>query len=417
MRMRLVAVLVSSLVLAAPKAFAQPDLTPAIYGVHLDTNATVDQGDVTEGCASQTSGLKLLRFGTKVENVGDQDLVIGNPGCPDCVQNPGASCQNPLFVCSPGLQVVHYRSAARFELLDPAGSDVIVGSKRGYCFNDDECTNGKSPKYTSCDDQGLSVDCIDDYEPFLSCQYLDVTPVPNVETRAFVLRVTIDTTYQLPDANRANNVAEVAIPGCGDGILQAGEACDAGPNGGASCCDASCRVLPAGATCRPAASPCDVPEACDGASGACPPDVRRPGMCEVDGACVSAGTPNPTEACTLCDPSVATDAWSPNVGADPAGIQCQVDRLAAAIQTAACTPKVSRRLEPPLRKLRHLIARQFAGSTHAARSPQALVRSAKRLSAALARAAKRSGCDVGAAGTALDVLMTQLRTLGAEKKH
>jgi hypothetical protein len=407
---------VSCLVLAVRTGFALPDLTPAIYGIDLQTNTTVDQGDVTEGCASRTSGLKLLRFGTKVENVGDQDLVIGNPGCPDCTQNPGASCQNPLFVCSNGLNVAHYRAAARFELLDPSGNDVIVGSKRGYCFNDDECTDGKSPKYTSCDDQGLSVDCIDVYEPFLSCQYLDVTSVPDVETRAFVLRVTVDTTYSLPDANRGNNVAQVAIPGCGDGIVQPGEDCDAGPNAGATCCDSHCHFLPAGTTCHPPAGVCDVAQTCDGASGACPAALQRPGTCAVDGACVNAGTPDPNDACMLCDPSVDPGAWSPDVAADAQGIQCQLNRLATAIQTAACSRKVSRTLVSPLKTLQRQVARHVAGSSHGG-SPQALVRTANRLKKVLARAGKRPGCDVESAGPALDVLMTQLRTLAAEKRH
>jgi hypothetical protein len=124
---------------------ASTDLTPEIYDPHFETNATVDPGDVGEGCAGAATGRTLLRFGTRVTNLGPDDLVIGNPDCPDCRAHPGATCGNPQFVCSSGLYKAQFRSAARFELLDPARAEVIVGSKRGYCFNDDTCNGGKTP--------------------------------------------------------------------------------------------------------------------------------------------------------------------------------------------------------------------------------------------------------------------------------
>src|SRR5207253_5200028 len=116
----------------------------------------------------------------------------------------------------------------------------------------------------------------DDYESFLYCQYLDVTDVQNVMTRAFRLRVTIDTADLLPDPDRANKVTELAIPGCGDGILQAGEDCDPGPGGTDACCDATCHFAPAGTTCRAAAGPCDVAEVCTGTDPTCPADAAVP---------------------------------------------------------------------------------------------------------------------------------------------
>jgi len=77
---------------------------------------------------------------------------------------------------------------------------------------------------------------------------------------------------------------------CGDGAVQQGEECDAATaNGRAeSCCTFDCRLLPAGGECRASAGVCDVAEACDGAGGACPMDVKRPSGTEcrpADGAC------------------------------------------------------------------------------------------------------------------------------------
>lgn len=99
-------------------------------------------------------------------------------------------------------------------------------------------------------------------------------------------------------------------PNCGDGKVDAGEQCDCGPNGCAGrdpCCDgATCR-LRVGATCsvadgccdeatcspvaqadnivcRPAGTPCDIEEVCDG-SARCPVDQYEPTgtSCSEDG--------------------------------------------------------------------------------------------------------------------------------------
>jgi Disintegrin/Reprolysin (M12B) family zinc metalloprotease len=88
--------------------------------------------------------------------------------------------------------------------------------------------------------------------------------------------------------------------GCGDGVVEASEACACGfancsPEGdpccngatctlvsGAacsarqSCCSAQCQIRPAGAACRSATGQCDVAEACSGVSGSCPVDSLQP---------------------------------------------------------------------------------------------------------------------------------------------
>jgi len=415
-------------------AAASSDLVPAIYDVHFESDASVSPGEVTEGCAVATSGLTLLRFGTKVTNLGPDTLQIGDPGCPDCTQNPGATCANPWFMCDPGLYTAHFTSAARFELLDPSGTDVVVGAKRGYCFNDDACTGGATPQYTQCNFQGLTTGCTDDYEPSLACQYLDVTGVPNVLTRAFTLRVTIDTADLLPDPNRANDVTEVAIPGCGDGILQTGEECDTGPANGTGCCDANCHLVSAGTTCRPASGPCDAPESCDGTSPTCPADAPvadgtacnagvpscvsatcRSGACVtslasatclIDATCVAAGASNPADACALCDPSRATDAWSPDVGTDATAIRCELGRVNDAIGATGCRPGAAHRLGGLLKAVERAVGPADGGTTP--RHAGAALRRARRLATVAKRLGRRAGCDVSAVETEVGVLMTEL---------
>src|SRR5262249_19567199 len=138
------AVAIVLLACVAP-ASARSDLTPEIYDVHFDgPGAYVDPDEVAEGCAKSTTGRTLLRFRTRVTNLGPDELPIGDPGRPDCPTPPGAPSQARRFICNAALGRPHFRSAARYELLDPTGARVLVGSKRGYCFNDDFCVDGRT---------------------------------------------------------------------------------------------------------------------------------------------------------------------------------------------------------------------------------------------------------------------------------
>ncbi|MBN8611849.1 MAG: hypothetical protein J0L92_14740 [Deltaproteobacteria bacterium] len=101
---------------------------------------------------------------------------------------------------------------------------------------------------------------------------------------------------------------------CGDSITNGTEACDQGAANGTSgsCCTASCTLVAATTTCRASAGSCDVAEACDGTSGACPADgflssatVCRAvgGDCDVAESCTgsSAACPIDTfQVSTLC---------------------------------------------------------------------------------------------------------------------
>jgi hypothetical protein len=55
--------------------------------------------------------------------------------------------------------------------------------------------------------------------------------------------------------------------GCGNGIVDSGEACDGGV-----CCNATCQFRSSQYICRSASGACDVAETCSGSSSACPPD-------------------------------------------------------------------------------------------------------------------------------------------------
>ena len=446
--------LVLAFLLVPLPALALPDLMPEIYGVEIDTDQPADPGDVAEGCAGSTSGLTLLRFGLRTHNVGDEAEVIGDPGCPSpCSAFPNAICADPNFVCSPlsGHNHPHFASFGRYELLDMRGNLVKLGAKRGFCLQDDSsCSTGTF----SCTYQGISPGCFDDYRPTLGCQYIDVTDVPGIGTRAFRLRATADPLQLLPDADRSNNVAEVVLPGCGDGVLQDGEECDPGVPGVGVCCDAdchpipgcdsSCALRPAGSMCRPATGPCDVEEVCDGVSPACPADaglpdgaacgsssdlcvsnVCRAGACVAERAasgclvgatCYQPGAVDPTNTCQRCDPRRSIDLWSPDHDPTPEGVVCQLARVERASQGIGCPDGIAGKIFVKLARARQMTDQLMTATPPAAtRLGARLLRLGRRLAVLLQRGERR-GCRSTGALAETQALMAQLHGMRTDAR-
>lgn len=99
---------------------------------------------------------------------------------------------------------------------------------------------------------------------------------------------------------------------CGNGIVEAGEECDAGADTNSTCCDSTCKFrpsavceplnsacctgtcqfAPAAQVCRPARdAQCDFPESCNGTSAECPVDKTAPNgqSCGSNGLACAAG--------------------------------------------------------------------------------------------------------------------------------
>jgi len=113
----------------------------------------------------------------------------------------------------------------------------------------------------------------------------------NLDSAATFLNITVGGTYSLKifNAERHTTGSNFGVTTslklipkpvniCGDGILQAPEACDDGAMNGktGSCCNTTCGFSPAGSTCRPVAGGCDVAETCSGSSSVCPADSVKP---------------------------------------------------------------------------------------------------------------------------------------------
>lgn len=187
-------------------AAALPDLVPEAYDLAIEQGAGVDPGDVVEGCAGGAIGRTLLRFSLRTKNVGAGDLVLGDPGCPDCALEPGAPCANPLYVCAPAHGHPHFEGYALGELVTASGDVVAAGRKIGFCVLDLECA---APKF-SCSFQGLTAGCSDVYLRELPCQYIDLTDVV-LAPGDYRLRVTVDPDGRIAEADETNNTMEVPL--------------------------------------------------------------------------------------------------------------------------------------------------------------------------------------------------------------
>jgi hypothetical protein len=418
--------------LLATTALALPDLQPELYDVHLVPDQTVGTGDVAEGCAAATEGRLLLRFGIRFYNLGPDALVIGDPRCPDCATSPGTVCVDSRFLCSPadGHDHPHLIGFARYQLLDVRGNTIREGGKKSFCVRDNSCPDG-TPTF-DCSNMGISPGCVDDYDPSLGCQYIDVTGVADARRRAFRLRATLDPDHHLPDGDRANNVVEVLIPGCGDGVVQALEDCDPAATPADPCCGADCRLAPPGSPCEPPPpGPCGPPDAprpdgssCGPGSPPCLAEMCASGVCETErltggcvigATCLLPGALDPGDPCQRCDPASRADGWTRNEDADPAGLRCEAARLTRALAGTSCRPSVETRLDRRLLRLHRLLDR--VGGTSAVIGPgleRRIGRTLRRLGRSAERA-RRTGCDVGTFPQELQVLQRQFDAYRASR--
>ena len=127
--------------------------------------------------------------------------------------------------------------------------------------------------------------------------------------------------------------------------------------------------LPDGATCGAGTPPCIV-DTCD--SGACVARQLAAG-CLVGASCYAPGASDLTDACLVCDPARNVDLWSANRAATPAGVICELERVAMATNAIGCPPALNARIARRLARA-HVIATRLASA-----SPTAARRGERRL--------------------------------------
>ncbi|MFY9572539.1 MAG: lysyl oxidase family protein, partial [Blastocatellia bacterium] len=189
-----------------------------------------DSCTVIEGCVDAPGTHLVLRFTSSTPNIGQADLVIGNP----------SNCGN-LFRFSECHQHLHFQEYADYRLWTLAGyenwvanrnlaqptstginasllaaarasGELIVGRKQGFCVIDvapykfGDVQPGP-PKYRSCSqNQGLKVGWADQYVFLLGCQFVQMTAVAEGD---YVLEDQVNPEQLFPESDYTNNSAAV----------------------------------------------------------------------------------------------------------------------------------------------------------------------------------------------------------------
>jgi hypothetical protein len=191
-----------------PEDPALPDLQ--VDGVAAAGSLEIDHQDfdedaceVEDACIAAPGHRTLLRFDGVIENLGQGDLVLGDPS------------SSPYFTYSECHGHYHLKDILTAELVDRATGTVVtraggdvVSQKQGFCIKDIDQVAGDAPIQYDCDNQGLSSGWADVYSRELGCQWIDVTDVP---PGPYALRLTVNATHQFPEGDYSNNSALIPV--------------------------------------------------------------------------------------------------------------------------------------------------------------------------------------------------------------
>ncbi|MAQ31408.1 MAG: hypothetical protein CMD26_01555 [Flavobacteriales bacterium] len=178
-----------------PDCVNGPDLLvmPFENSMYLQNYSNEDGCAIEEGCLTGYGDRSIIRFDTWIKNVGNLDYFIGSVSDnEETSQFEWDECHNHW----------HYKGYAEYVLFDSDGQILPVGFKNGFCVMDLECSGDEelgvpAGNYTyGCSIMGISAGCGDIYGSGLSCQWIDITNVPDGEY-TFVVRTNWD---QDPDA-------------------------------------------------------------------------------------------------------------------------------------------------------------------------------------------------------------------------
>lgn len=182
----------------APDLVMRQDVLESSF--YLTSIDNTDECMVAEGCIQGYGQRDIIRFSTHIDNIGERDYYIGVPDV-NSSQFTFDNCHNHF----------HYEGYAEYILFDENGELLPIGFKNGFCVLDLVCDWGIG-KY-GCGNMGITAGCGDIYGSSLSCQWIDVTDVPD-GNYTFVMRTNW---RNIPDAlgqvekDTVNNWAQVCF--------------------------------------------------------------------------------------------------------------------------------------------------------------------------------------------------------------
>jgi hypothetical protein len=154
---------------------------------------------IEESCVGGPGLRRLLRFSTYTPNLGDGDLILGNPQ------------QSGQFEWATCHQHYHFSGYAHFELVAASGETVATARKQAFCLLDSDPHVANPPSLTPryhCGFQGIQAGWADVYTANLDCQWIDIT---GIDPGNYVLRMEVNPERILPESNYDNNVAEIDV--------------------------------------------------------------------------------------------------------------------------------------------------------------------------------------------------------------
>jgi len=174
----------------------------------LDTVSVDDPCALQEQCVTGLGQRRVVRFGSRMGNIGSADFVLGDP-----------DQDNPLWTfdtCKMSFNLIGF---SRYELRDAASGEVVLrGTKQGFCISDPEPwipESGAICEQYDCNTQGISPGCADNYGSSLPCQWVDVTDIPS---GTYELEVSVNSDRQVAEQGYANNVVTLRIALAADGL-------------------------------------------------------------------------------------------------------------------------------------------------------------------------------------------------------
>lgn len=191
--------------LDAGEACPLPDLTVSADVAQASVSIRheifpVDSCAIVEGCVGSAGDRRLMRFSTETPNIGEADMILGDP-----------TLVSSGFEFSACHAHYHFNGYARYELLDTTGAVVATGHKQAFCLLDSSPVGvpgaPSAPRY-HCGFQGIQRGWSDVYHASLDCQWVDIT---GVAAGDYLLRISINHDRTLPESDYDNNTVEIPV--------------------------------------------------------------------------------------------------------------------------------------------------------------------------------------------------------------
>jgi hypothetical protein len=178
--------------------------------IQLDSINANDPCLINERCVNGPGQRTIIRFGTRIANVGNAHLELGRP-----------SDDSPFWNFDQCHGHFHFLSYAGYDLYDPVSDRTLpVGAKSGFAVVDigvyDPVLAPNGCEGFGGAQQGISIGCHDTYSRGTQCQWIDVTGVPD---GIYDVVVTTNPDRIIPELDTTNNSARVRVLMRG-GVLQ-----------------------------------------------------------------------------------------------------------------------------------------------------------------------------------------------------